>query len=127
MTGDCEVTQFTWQLKPSGAGALRSTNKLVLPPGVEDFRAGANCKIKAILPPGIVLNEITEPTSSDSDAVTATLTVGSSHDGYEAKYEVTTEPDAAAGDYWLTTTATNSAGDGPVVIYLGVTVEAPPE
>lgn len=124
---DLLPVQFTWQLKPSGAGALRSTNALVIPPGTSDFRAGVNCRINALLPPGTVIQEVTEPTSSDSDHVTATLTTAGSHDGNVAKFEVTSEADAHEGDYWLTTTISNTAGDGPIPVYLKVTVEAAPE
>lgn len=118
---------FTWQLKPSGTGALTSTNTLVLTPDTIDFRAGVNCRINAILPGGVVLDEMTEPTSSSSGNVTASKTANSSHDGAMAKMLVSVADDATPGIYYLTTTLTNTAGDGPIPVYLKVRVEAAPE
>lgn len=128
---DLARTLFTWQLKPSGSGAYTSTNVLVLTPDTEDYRAGVNCRINGILPAGLMLDEMTEPTSSSEDNVTATKTINKSHDGYEAKMLVNVpsdaEPNEGDGVYYLTTMLTNSAGDGPIPVHLKVRVEAAPE
>lgn len=124
-TRDLAPTQHVWQLKRSGDGTLRATNTLYMHASDADIRVGWNCAIPAILPPGMVLSEMSLPTSSDSTAgvnVDAELGI----DPTQAKVALSADSDAVAGDYWITTTVTNDKGGGPITIYGKVTVQAAP-
>ena len=123
---DLEPVQHVWQLKRSGDGTLRSTNPLYVTTGTaQTIRAGWNCDIPTILPPGSVISAETTPVLvAASDDVTITH-IG--HGEKVAKVELDIASDAAAGSHWVKTTITNTNGGGPIAIYGEVVVQAEPE
>lgn len=123
-TRDLAPVQHVWQLRRSGDGALRSTNPLRLHRSYANIRAGWNCDIPAILPPGNVLSTMSAATSSDSVSGVDASKLGI--DPNVAKVELDVDSDAEVKTYWITCTVTNSSGQGPVAIYGEVIVEAAP-
>lgn len=123
---DLEPVQHVWQLNRSGDGTLRSTNPLYVATGTaQTIRAGWNCDIPTILPPGTVIStESTPVLVTASDDVTPTA-IG--HGEKVAKVELEISDDAAAGSHWVKTTITNTNGGGPIAVYGKVVIQAEPE
>ena len=123
---DLEPVQHVWQLKRSGDGTLRSTNPLYVVAGTaQTIRAGWNCDLPTILPPGTVISTESTPvlvTASDDVTITA---IG--HGEKVGKVELDIASDAVAGSHWVKTTITNTNGGGPIAVYGEVVIQAEPE
>lgn len=121
---DLEPVQHVWQLKRSGDGTLRSTNPLYVHGG-DTIRAGWNCDIPSVLPPGTVISTEDDPEAvNDTGEITITA-IG--HDAKIAKVELAIDDAAEAGSHWIKTTVTNTNGGGPIAVYGEVVIQAEPE
>ncbi len=121
---DLEPVQHVWQLKRSGDGTLRSTNPLYVHAG-DTIRAGWNCDIPSVLPPGTVISTEDEPELVGDTADIAITAIG--HDAKIAKVELAIDDTAEAGSHWVKVLVTNTNGGGPIAVYGEVVIQAEPE
>lgn len=121
-TRDLQPTQFTWEISRRSDGTLVSTNTLRIAPG-ETIRAGFNCNRQLVLPTGIVLASMTDPTSTATNVTATKLGV----DPTNAKASVAAASNAVGGTTgYVRTSVTNSNGAGPITLLGKVEVVAEP-
>lgn len=123
---DLMPTDHTWQLRRSGDGAWRSTNKCIVHAG-DTVRIAWNCDVPGLLPGGTVIATQGTPelvTASDDIAIT-TPDIG--HDAKNAKVEIEIEADAVAGTHWLKTQFTPTGASGPKTVYGEIEIQEEPE
>ena len=121
---DLEPVQHVWQLKRSGDGTLRSTNPLYVHAG-DTIRAGWNCDIPSVLPPGTVISTEDEPELVNDTGEIGLTAIG--HDAKIAKVELAVDDTAEAGSHWVKVLVTNTNGGGPIAVYGEVVIQAEPE
>lgn len=121
-TRDLQPTQFTWEIARRSDGTLVSTNTLRIAPG-ETIRAGFNCNRQLVLPTGVVLASMTNPTSTATNVTATKLGV----DPTNAKVSVAAASNAVGGTTgYVRTTVTNSSGAGPITLLGKIEVVAEP-
>jgi hypothetical protein len=126
-TRDLDPVDHVWNLRRSGDGTWRSTNKLIVHPG-DTWRAGWNCDVRAILPQGKVISAQGDPelVTATDDITLADPAIG--HDATVPKVEFEVAADAVAGEtHWIKTEVTAQNASGPKTVYGEVEVQAEPE
>lgn len=122
---DLEPVQHVWRMRKyrvNGTTRLQSVNPIRLKRGDADIRIGFDCDIWSVLPNGVVLAAMTDPTSSESELTLTKL----GNDATVAKISATIGSSAPYASAWVKTTVTNSLGGGPVALFGEVIVEADP-